>query len=275
VGREIARLLSEEFDQSVVVINASGGHGVPAMNKVLSAPADGYTLLLPASGYMTIPSKHIPEGGVLSVLTPISQLTQSPHVLVSSKSLPVNTTRELVDYARKNPGQVIYGSAGVGGLGHLGMELFNTQAQVKMTHAPYRGTSAAITDLAAGRVHLFLSSMPSLKPMLDKGAIKVLGITAPSNGTDTKGLSQLSDVVPGMEYMTWYGLFAKTGTPPDVISTLNAAIKKVLQDPRLNEGFRSQGIEFVSSTPEALEELVKADTAKWAKVISDADIKLN
>jgi Uncharacterized protein conserved in bacteria len=274
VGREFAQRLGDHLGQPVVVVNAGGGHGVPALNQLLGAPADGYTLLMPASGNMTIPSKAMRDKQVLELLTPISQLTQSPHVLVVNAQLPVNSVQELVDYAKANPGKVNFGSAGVGGVAHLGMELFKSLAKVDVVHVPYRGTSQVISDLASGQVQALFSSMPSLKPMIDKGAVRALAMSAPSKGADTANLPVMSQTVPGMEYTTWYGLFAKAGTPPEIIETLNRATVNVLKDPELNKKFESQGVEFVSSTPEALADLVRRDTQKWARLIEEAGIEI-
>ncbi len=276
VGREIAEVVGKEIGQPIVVVNAGGGHGVPALNQLLGAPADGYTLLMPASGNMTIPSKAMKDKNVLDLLSPISQLTQSPHVLVVNASLPVNSVQDLVDYARAHPGKVNFGSAGVGGVAHLGMELFKSQAKVDVVHVPYRGTSQVIADLASGEVQALFSSMPSLKPMMDKGAIKALGMSAPSDGAVTSKLPVISQSgLPGMEYTTWYGLFAKHGTPDDVLQTLNAAVRKALENPELNRKFEAQGVEFVSGSPEELAALVKKDAEKWARVIDEAGIQLD
>ncbi len=275
VGREFAQLLGKELGQTVVVVNAGGGHGVPALNQVLNAPADGYTILLPASGNMTIPSKAMEGKDVLKLLSPISQVTQSPHVLVVTKTLPVNSVQELIDYAKEHPGEVNFGSAGIGGVAHLAMEMFKSQANVDVVHVPYRGTSQVVVDLAAGQVHALFSSMPSLKPMIDKGSVTAIGMSAPSNGSDTAQLPVISKAgLPELEFTTWYALFAKAGTPPDVITTLNTAVAKVVQDPQLNQKFESQGVEFVAGTPEALTELVKRDTAKWKRIIDEANIEL-
>ncbi|WP_459615864.1 Bug family tripartite tricarboxylate transporter substrate binding protein [Bordetella sp. 2513F-2] len=274
VGREFAKLFGEALGQPVVVVNAGGGHGVPALNQVLGAPADGYTLLMPASGNMTIPSKAMPDQNVLELLAPISQLTQSPHVLVVNAALPVDSVQGLIDYAKAHPGKVNFGSAGVGGVAHLGMELFKSQAKVDVVHVPYRGTSQVITDLASGQVQALFSSMPSLKPMIDKGAVRALAMSAPSKGADTAALPTISQTLPGMEYTTWYGLFAKAGTPQDIIATLNRAVAKALQDPALNQKFESQGVEFVSGTPEALADLVRKDTQKWTSLIQEAGIEI-
>lgn len=275
VGREVAQLLGDEVGQPVVVVNSGGGHGVPALNQVLGAPADGYTLLMPASGNMTIPSKAMEGKDVLELLDPISQVTTSPHVLVVSKSLGVNSVPELIDYAKKHPGKVNFGSAGVGGVAHLGMEMFKHQAGVDVVHVPYRGTSQAVVDLGAGNIHAMFSSMPSLLPLIEKGAVVPVGMTDRSEGEATKSLPVISEAgLPGLKYTTWYGLFAKKGTPPEVIEKLQKAVAKVVQNPALKEKFAPQGVEFVSSTPQQLADLVREDSAKWARIIKDAGIEI-
>jgi len=275
VGREFAMLLGKELGQPVVVVNLGGGHGVPALNQVLGQPADGYTLLMPASGNMTVPSKVMQDKKVLELLAPISLLTQSPHVLVVTSKLPVRTTQELIDYAKAHPGQVNFGSAGVGGVAHLGMELFKSLAKVDVVHVPYRGTSQVVTDLASGQVQALFSSMPSLKPMIDQGSVRALAMSAPSSGTDTAKLPVISAILPGMEYTTWYGLFAKVGTPPEIVEKLNQAVVETLKNPELNEKFDPQGVEFVSSSPQELTDIVRRDTEKWTKLIQDADIQID
>ncbi len=219
VGREFAKLFGDKLGQPVVVVNAGGGHGVPALNQVLGAEADGYTLLMAVSGNMTVPSMAMQGKNVLELLAPISLLTESPHVLVVNAKLPVDSVQGLVDYARAHPGKVNFGSAGVGGVAHLGMELFKSKAQVDVVHVPYRGTSQVLTDLASGQVQALFSSMPSLKPMIDKGSVKALAMSAPSKGADTAKLPLVSQTLPGVSYTTWYGLFAKAGTAVTASST--------------------------------------------------------
>lgn len=274
VGREFAKLFGDKLGQPVVVVNAGGGHGVPALNQVLGAEADGYTLLMPASGNMTVPSKAMQGKNVLEILAPISLLTESPHVLVVNARMPVDSVQGLIDYARANPGTVNFGSAGVGGVAHLGMELFKSKAKVDVVHVPYRGTSQVLTDLASGQVQALFSSMPSLKPMIDKGSVKALAMSAPSNGADTAKLPLISQTLPGVSYTTWYALFAKAGTKPEVLAKLNQAVAETLKDPGLNRKFESQGVEFVSSSPEKLAEIVRRDTRQWTTLIEEAGIEI-
>ncbi|WP_439810886.1 tripartite tricarboxylate transporter substrate-binding protein [Bordetella bronchiseptica] len=195
-------------------------------------------------------------------------------VVVVNAGLPVDSVQGLIDYAKAHPGKINFGSAGVGGVAHLGMELFKSQARVDVVHVPYRGTSQVITDLASGQVQALFSSMPSLKPMIDKGAVKALAMSAPSSGADTSKLPVVSATLPGMEYTTWYGLFAKAGTPPEALEKLNQAVVETLKNPELNRKFESEGVEFVASTPRQLEALVRQDTKKWTALIEQAGIQL-
>jgi tripartite-type tricarboxylate transporter receptor subunit TctC len=273
-GREFGQLFGQKLGQPVVVVNAGGGHGVPALNQVLNAEADGYTLFMPASSNMTIPSKAMQGKDLLQLLAPVSLLSQSPHVLVVNAKLPIKSVKELVDYARANPGKVHFGSAGVGGLAHLGMELFKSKAKVDVVHVPYRGTSQVISDLASGQVQAMFSSMPSLKPRSGKGDVRALAMSAPSKGADTASLPLVSQTLPGVTYSTWYALFAKAGTPPEILKKLNEAAVETLKNPALNQKFESQGMEFESSTPGQLAELVRRDARQWATLIQEAGIQI-
>jgi tripartite-type tricarboxylate transporter receptor subunit TctC len=275
VGREIARVLDKELGQPMVIVNLGGGHGVPALNQVLTAPADGYTLFMPASGNMTIPHPATKDLDLKRVLTPISQLTSSPHVLVISKTIPADNLKDFIAYARAHPGQVNFGSAGTGGVAHLGMEMFKSQAGVDVVHVPYRGTSQAVTDLVPGTIHALFSSMPSLKSMIENGTIKAIGMSAPSKSDMTASIPVIANAgLPNMEYTTRYGLFAKAGTPPEIVTTLNRAVKTALTDRALIEKLDPQGIELVSSSPEGLAQLVDVDTDKWTKLIAAQHITI-
>ncbi len=274
VARELARSLQVELGQPLVVVNVGGGQGIPALNQVGAAPADGYTLYLPASGSVTVPEKAMEGRDVLKELAPITQLTQSPHVLVVSSQLPVKTVPELIAYARANPGKVNF--AGTGGIAQLAMEFFASEAKINIVHVPYKGTAQVLVDLASGQVQGLFSSMPSMKPLIDKDLIRALGMTAPSKGEVTARLPLISEQgLPRFSYTTWYGLFTKAGTPAAVIDRLNKAVTKVASSPELNQKFEAQGVEFVTGTPAALASLVRSDQQKWKKVVQDAGIKLD
>ncbi|RDI29221.1 tripartite-type tricarboxylate transporter receptor subunit TctC [Pseudacidovorax intermedius] len=277
VAREMAQSLGKELGQTLVVENQGGGAGVPALGTVSRAPADGYTLLFAASGNVVIqPLLTKNRVDVLQQLSPVAMVTTSPHVLVVSSKLPVHTVKEFVAYAKAHPGQVNFASAGVGGLAHLGTELFERAAGIDARHVPYKGSSQAMTDLAGGEVQAMFSSLPSMKGLIDKGAIRVIGVTAPSASPAYKGIPVIKDAgVPNFEYTTWYGLYGPAGLPAAVVVRLSAALSSLAADKAFDERLLAQGVDLSISSARELGERTRRETATWDKVIREAGIQLN
>lgn len=277
VAREMAQSLGKELGQSLVVENQGGGAGVPALGTVSRAPADGYTLLFAASGNVVIqPLLTKNRVDILQQLSPVGMVSASPHVLVVSSKLPVRTVKEFTAYAKAHPGQVNFASAGVGGLAHLGTELFERAAGIDARHVPYKGTSQAMTDLAGGEVQAMFSSLPSMKGLIDKGAIRVIGVTAPSSSPAYKGIPVIKDAgVPNFEYTTWYGLYGPAGLPAAVVDRLSAALTRLAADKAFGERLLAQGVDLSISSAKDLGERTRRETATWDKVIREAGIELN
>ena len=276
VAREVAQLMGQDLGQSVVIDNQGGGAGVPALNTVARASADGYTLLFAASGNVVVqPLLQKSRVDVLTQLAPIGMVSTSPHVLVVTGKLPIRNLAELLAYARANPGKLNFGSAGVGGLAHLGMELFKYSAKIDINHVPYKGTSQVMSDLAGGEVQALFSSMPSLKGMIDKKLITPVGITGPSSSPSMAELPVIGKTVPGFEYTTWYGMYATAGTPRPVIEKINASLRKLGGDKSLRERLDAQGVDLRIGSPRELADLTRKETAQWDKTIRDAGITLN
>ena len=276
VAREVGQKLGAELGQPVVVDNQGGGAGVTALSTVVRSESDGHTLLFAASGNMVLQPQVSRAGGkeLIARLRPVGMVSTSPHVLVVSSKLPVSNIREFIDYARANPGKVSYASAGVGGVAHLAMEYLKALTKTDMVHVPYRGTSAAIGDLASGQVQALFSSPPSLQAAIDKGLVKPLGMSAAGGTGAARSLPVIGTAVPGFEFTTWYGMFAPAATPKPVVDRLHAALGKVLKDPALVARLEAQGVSLTESTPEQLDAIVRRDTEQWAKVIRAANISL-
>lgn len=276
VAREVGQKLGAELGQPVVVDNQGGGAGVTALSSVVRSDADGHALLFAASGNMVLQPQVSRAGGkeLIARLRPVGMVSTSPHVLVVSSKLPVSTMKEFIDYARANPGKVSYASAGVGGVAHLGMEYLKALTKTDMVHVPYRGTAAAINDLASGQVQALFSSPPSLQAAIDKGFVKPLGMSAPGGSGAARSLPVIGTVVPGFEFTTWYGIYAPAATPGPVVDRLHAALGKVLKDPALVAKLEAQGVSLTDSTPEQLDAIARRDTEQWAKVIRAANISL-
>lgn len=274
VAREVGLKLGAELGQTVIVENLGGGAGVGALSTVARADADGHTLLLAASGNIVIQPQVSKTGGkdLIARLRPVGMVSMGPHILVVSSRLPVSNMTEFIAYARANPGKLNYASAGVGGVAHLGMEYLKALTGMDMAHVPYKGTAAAISDLAAGQVQAIFSSPPSLQAAIDKGYVKAMGMSASGGVGAVKSLPVIGTVVPGFEFTTWYAMYAPLATPKPVVERLQSALKKVLNDPALVTKLEAQGVDLASGTAEAVEQAMKRDTAKWAKVIRDAKI---
>ncbi len=277
IAREMANSLGKSLGQPLVVENQGGGAGVAALGTVSRAAADGYTLLFAASGNVVVqPLLAKNRVDILTQLSPVGMVSMSPHVLVVSSQLPVRTVKELTDYAKAHPGEVNFASAGVGGLAHLGTELFMRAAGIDVRHVPYKGTSQAMTDLASGQVQAMFSSLPSMKGMVDKGAIRVVGVTGPSPSPSYRGIPVIKQAgVPGFEYTTWYGIYGPAALPAPVVARLSAALAKLGADKAFDERLGGLGVDLHVSTPQALAERTRKETAEWDKVIREASIELN
>lgn len=276
VAREVGLALGKELGQTLVVDNLGGGAGLPALNAVSRANPDGYSLLFAASGNVVVQPLLLKSvGEAAKRLTPVGMVTASPHVLVVSAKLPVNSVKDLISYARANPGKVNFGSAGVGGLAHLGMEQFKSAAKIDINHVPYKGTSLVVNDLVSGEIQALFSSFPSLKGMIDKGTIRAIGITAPSTSPSLKNIPVIaSSGLPGFQYTTWYGIYTTAGTPSNVIDRLNAALVKISNDKALRDRLDSQGVDLHVTSAKELGEQARKETSQWDKIIKSAHITL-
>ncbi|MEO5736767.1 MAG: tripartite tricarboxylate transporter substrate-binding protein [Variovorax sp.] len=276
LGRDLSKAMQPFIgQQSIVVENIGGGAGVPALNAVTHARPDGYTLLFAASGNITAqPLLAKQRVDILSQVAPIGMIATAPHVLVVSSKTPFKTVADLVAHAKAHPGELNLGSAGIGELAHLGTEQFARAARIDIKHIPYRGASAALTDLVSGQIHGMFGTMPSFTSMVETGALRAIGLTAPSASTSLQRLPLISATVPGFSYKTWNGLFAPAGTPAQVISHLYAALVKASADKAMAKRFDAQGVDIALADPNQLADIVRKEAAAWDKVIRDAKIEL-
>lgn len=277
LGRDLAKAMTPYLGQQAFVIeNMGGGAGVPALTTVSRARPDGHTVLLAASGNITAqPLLAKQRVDILSQLAPVGMFAAAPHVLVVTSKMPFKTVADLVAYAKAHPGELNFGSAGVGGLAHLGTELFARAAGIDIKHVPYRGAAQASTDLVSGQIHAMFGTMPSFTGNVDSGAIRAIGLTASSVAMPLKGIPLISATVPGFSYKSWNAIFAPAGTPAQVVAQLHAAMVKASADKGMAMRFEGQGVDIALADPRQLAELVRKESAVWDKVIRDAKITLN
>lgn len=276
VGRVVAQQLGVELGQTVVVDNRAGAAGVIGSESVARAAPDGYTILLSTSSTHTIGpilNPKIPFSPTKD-FTPIMYLAASPQVVVVPLSSPAKTMPELIDYIKKNPGKLNFGSAGTGGIPHLSTERFLAMTGTKMTHVPYKGTALAMPDLMAGRLDLMFDSISVSLPHIRDGKVRALAVTSPKPSSVAPDIPTLSQFVPGYESLTWFGVFGPAGLPPAIQATLNQALNKAIQNPALLAQFAKLGFDAAGGSPAEFAKKMADETVMWQKVITDGNITI-
>jgi tripartite-type tricarboxylate transporter receptor subunit TctC len=276
VGRVVAQQLGVELGQTVVVDNRAGAAGVIGSESVARAAPDGYTILLSTSSTHTIGpilNPKIPFSPTKD-FTPIMYLAASPQVVVVPLSSPAKTMPELIDYIKKNPGKLNFGSAGTGGIPHLSTERFLAMTGTKMTHVPYKGTALAMPDLMAGRLDLMFDSISVSLPHIRDGKVRALAVTSPKPSSVAPDIPTLSQFVPGYESLTWFGVFGPAGLPPAIQGTLNQALNRAIQNPALLAQFAKLGFDAAGGSPAEFAKKMADETVMWQKVITDGNITI-
>lgn len=276
VARILAKSMSGDLGQQVIVENRPGAGGTIGVEAVAKAAPDGYTLLVIQSSITINPSLQpkIPYDPVRD-LEPISKMASYMFFLVAHPSLPVRSVKQLIALAKSQPGQVNYASVGMGSGTHLAAELFAYQAGVRMTHIPYKGTGQVMPDLLGGQVALHFGST-SVVPHVKSGKLVPLAVTGEKRSQVLPNVPTVDESgLRGYEVTSWNAMFAPAGTPAPIIERLNAVVRRGLDLPEAKAVMEKQGLEVTPSTPAELGALVKNDLAKWAKVIKAAGIKPN
>ena len=276
VARMLARTMSGELGQQVIVENRPGAGGTIGVEAVAKSPPDGYMLLIVQSSITINPTLQ-PKISYDPIrdFAPISKVADYMFFLVAHPSLPARTVKQLIALARAQPGQINYASVGVGSGTHLASELFNYMGGVKLTHIPYKGTGQALPDLIGGQVAVMFGST-SFVPYVKSGKLVALGVTGPKRSPALPQVPTIAEAaLPGFEVTAWNALFAPTGTPAPIVKRLNALVRQGLAHPESKTIMDAQGLDATPSTPDELALLVKTELAKWAKVIKAAGITAN
>ncbi len=276
-ARAVADGLLRAWGQPVIVENRPGASGMIGADFVSKAPADGHTLLIGAASLHTIlPLLNAKMAQAQKLLMPISTIGVNPSYVVVPASLPVNTIGEFIAYVKVSPGKYGFASAGAGTSQHVFVELFKQSLNVDMFHVPYKGSGPMVTDLIAGRVVMAIEQGPAVLPQVKAGKLKALAVTTPRRSLALPDVPTMADtVLPGFEASTWFAVYGRAGIPRDIVLKLNAEIVKTLASPDIRNRLLNAGVEPESSTPEALAEMERRDTVKWAAVIKSANIRLD
>lgn len=273
LARAITPALSEQLKANIVIDNRPGAGGIIATDLVAKSAPDGYTLYLATPGSFTIwPNLRKLSYDAARDFTPVSLLVTMPNVLVTGAGTPYKDVAGVIAAARAG-GQFSYASGGNGTIGQIAGEQFNTLAQVKMQHVPYKGTTPALTDVIAGIVPVTFSD-PSAKPLIAAGKLRVLAVTTPRRSPQFPDVPTVAEAgVPGYEVTNWYGMVAPAGVPADVVRQLNAALVRVMAMPDVKQRLAQAGMDAVSSTPDEFGRLLSTERAKWGDLIRKTGIK--
>lgn len=275
VARELATGLQARLHQTAIVENKPGGGGTIAYSFVAKSPPDGHLLMIAPASFTIGP--HLTRNPVYNPITdfaPINLVADVPFVMVVPASLPVRSVKDFIALAKASPGKLTFGSVGVGTPQHLGGELFKLNAQVDLIHVPFRGATAVLPDLVAGRIDMFIGAINSLLPLLKEGKLRAVAAASLKRIDSLPDVPTLSEAAfPGFEVGSGVGLVAPAGTPPDIVETLNREIAGIIADPGFHERMATIGVDVVGTTQAAYAKIIADDYAKWGKVIAAAGIK--
>lgn len=275
IGRILAQPLSPLLGQNVVVENRSGAGGSVGAELVARSAPDGYTMLIGNAGPMTVNPvlRHDLGYDSRKDFAPVALLTSAQMVLIVHPSLPVRSVKELIALARAHPGALNYGSAGVGNLTHLGMELLQTFAKVKLNHVPYKGVAPAFVDLMAGEIAVMFGNVTGPLAHIQAGRLRAIAVTSSKPAPVLPGVPTVADTYPGFDLVTWMGIFLPAGTPEPLRARLQGEFVRVLQLKDVRERLVQLGNEVVAGSGEELAALVDRELKLYAKVIKSAGIK--
>lgn len=276
LARVVAENLSSRWAQPVIVDNRPGGNATIGTDLVAKSAPDGYTLLLTASLHSVMPSLHsnLPFDPIRD-FDAVSLLAIGPGILLVHPSVPVNSVKELIAYAKARPGQLNYGSAGFGGSAFLGAELFKLRAGVDIRHIPYKGAAPALTDLIGGQIQVMFGNFAPSLPYALNGRLKALAVTGAQRMPMAPNIPTMMEAgVPDFEMSVWFGLLGPRGMPRTIVTKINRDIAAILQLPSMKKQLETLGFDGAVSTPEELQARVVSEVDKWRRLVKEANLRV-
>ena len=277
LARKVAERLSKNLGQSIVVENIGGGGGTIAAQTIAKASPDGYTLMIAYVGtHGTNPAVRKLPYDAIKDFTAIGMIGATPNTLIINPDLPVKNLKEFVEYAKKNPAKISYGSAGPGTLTHLGIEQFKLASNIFMVHIPYRGIGPAFTDLLAGQTQVMLPTLYAAMPYLKSNRVRALAVTGQKRSAADPSIPTFKELgYNGFDGQQWYGLVGPANLPPAIVAKLNTELNQVLALPDFSEKMTSEAMTLMPMTPSQFGNYIKDDIARWAKVAKDRNIEID
>jgi len=276
-ARYIAERLTEAFGKQIIVDNRGGANGMIGIEVAARSAPDGYTLLLVANTYTVSPSlfQKVPYDTIRD-FQPVTLIGETPELFVGNNAVPATTVKDVIAFAKSRPGQLNYGTTGNGSPSHLASELFALMTAIKLVHVPYKGMPAATLGVMTGQIQLGFPSLTSVLPHVKAGKLKAFAITVKKRSALAPDIPTMDEAgVPGYEASIWNGILAPAGTPKAIVTRLNETIVQILKTPQAQERYANVGAEIRYNSPEEFQALIRAEMAKWAKVIKAAGIRVD
>jgi len=273
-ARQVAKELTEELKQPVIIDNRGGASGNTGTGQVAKAAPDGYTLVAVSSSMTTNAAVQakLPYDPNKS-FAPVAMFAKGPFIVAVNNEFPAKTPAELIAAIKAKPNQYNYASSGSGSVNQFGTELLKAQVgKLDITHIPYKGMGPAVTDLVGGQTQLLISSGPSLLPMVRAGKLRAVGITSLKPSPIAPDLTPMATAVPGYEFELWWGLLAPAGTPPEIVAKLNSAVNKALARPELAGNFLREGAIATPLSPAQFGKVIAEDVERWKKLAKQQNI---
>jgi tripartite-type tricarboxylate transporter receptor subunit TctC len=278
ISRTLAQKLTDAWGQQVIADNRPGSGGTLGLAIAAKLPPDGYNIVLGQLANVAIAPALYPKLPYDPVrdLQPVTLVLTSPLVLVVHPSVPAKTTKELIALAKAKPNSITFGSPGNGTTGHLGTEILQHQAGIKMTHIPYKGAQPAFTGLLGGEIAIYMSSIPPAQPMISAGRVRAIGVTSAKRMASLPNVPTISEAgVPGYEVTNWYGVMMPGGVPKDILTKVNADIVRILRQPDVQQRFASEGGDVAPSSPDEFGKFIRNEIAKWGTAVKASGAKVD
>jgi len=274
LARTLAADLPKALGQPVIVENRPGGNTIIGTEIAAKSPPDGYTLYGAALPFSVIQSLYKTSFDVTKDFAPITLAGVTPNLLVANPGVPFSDVKGLIAYAKANPGKLNYASTGNGTSNHLSFELFKAMTGINVVHVAYKGSAPAVTDLLAGQVQVMFDNTPNVLPHVKAGKLKGIAVSSKARSQFAPDLPTVDEAgVPGYDVSVWFGVLTVAGTPPEIVKRLNTEMVKILTSSEVKERISRSGVDVVAGTPEHFSGFLKAEVARWAKVINEAGIK--
>ena len=275
IARMVAARLSDKFGEQFIVDNRVGAGTTIGTAIVARADPDGYTIMMLSPAFASSAVLYKLPYDPVKAIAPIVMIADGPMFLTMHPSVKAANLKEFIELARARPGTLNYGSGGIGSSTHLATELFRQMTKTDIVHVPYKGIGAAIADLLSGRIQFYIAPAAAVFPHVKAGRLRIIAVTGEQRSPVMPDVPAISEVVPGYSATFWYGLGAPAGTPKQIVSSLNQALARVLQQPDVLRRLRAYSLEPAHSTPEGFERVIARDIKVWSKVVKVANIKVN